>query len=211
MIACRRRSPWTGSRPDWGDLTGLVEQAASAETMAWFEGVFRGASTALMGRTNYEGFHGYRAAVARDPESSPRGRDLAVWLDEVEKVVFSRTLHGGGRSNARIADREPADEVAALKAAEGRDILIVNSASIIRALLDAELVDESAPDPGPGGGRRRLRIFADGLPRLEGTLPRRRTSPATRSGCSTAAGADASRTRPWPDLGRSLRPEGAPS
>ncbi len=73
-----------------GDLTGLVEQAGSPETMAWFEGVFRGASTALMGRTNYEGFYGYWPAVARDPESSPRGRDLAVWLDEVEKVVFSR-------------------------------------------------------------------------------------------------------------------------
>ena len=150
-----------------GDLTGLVEQAGSPETMAWFEGVFRGASTALMGRTNYEGFHGYWPPVARDPESSPRGRDLAIWLDEVEKVVFSRTLTQAEWSNARIADREPADEVAALKAAEGRDILIVNSASIIRALLDADLVDEMRLILVPvvvGGG---LRIFADGLPRSE--------------------------------------------
>ena len=117
-------------------------------------------------------------------------------------MVFSRTLTEAEWSNARIADREPADEVAALKAAEGRDILIVNSASIIRALLDADLVDEMRLILVPvvvGGG---LRIFADGLPRPEGTAPRRRTSPATRSGCSTAAGADASRTRPWPDLGR---------
>jgi dihydrofolate reductase len=144
-----------------------VEQAGSPETMAWFAGVFSGASTALMGRTNYEGFHRYWPAVARDPESSPRGRDLAVWLDEVEKVVFSRTLAQATWSNARIADREPADEVAALKGAEGRDILILNSASIIRALLDAELVDEMRLILVPllvGDG---LRLFADGLPRSE--------------------------------------------
>ena len=98
-----------------------------------------GASTALIGRTNYEGFHGYWPAVARDHESSPRGRNLGVWLDEVEKVVFCRTLTEAEWSNARIADREPRRRGAALKAAEGRDILIVNSASIIRALLDADL------------------------------------------------------------------------
>ena len=150
-----------------GDLTGLVEQAGSPATVAWFEGVFRGASTTLMGRTNYEGFYGYWPAMARDPQSSPRGRDLAVWLDEVEKVVFSRTLTEAAWSNARIAERGPAEEVAALKAAEGRDILILNSASIIRALLDADLVDEMRLILVPvvvGGG---LRIFVDGLPRSE--------------------------------------------
>jgi len=150
-----------------GDLTGLVEHAGSPATVAWFEGVFRGASTTLMGRTNYEGFYGYWPAMARDPASSPRGRDLAVWLDEVEKVVFSRTLTEAAWSNARIAERGPAEEVAALKAAEGRDILILNSASIIRALLDADLVDEMRLILVPvvvGGG---LRIFVDGLPRSE--------------------------------------------
>jgi dihydrofolate reductase len=153
-----------------GDLTGLVEQAGAPETMAWFAGVYSGASTALMGRTNYEGFYGYWPPVARDPESSPRGRDLALWLDEVEKIVFSRTLTEAEWSNARIADREPADEVAALKAAEGRDIMILNSASIIRALLDADLVDEMRLILVPvvlGGG---LRIFPDGLPRSEWEL-----------------------------------------
>jgi len=154
-----------------------VEHAGSDETMAWFEGVFRGASTALMGRTNYEGFFGYWPAVARDPESSPRGRDLAVWLDEVEKVVFSRTLTEAEWSNARIAGREPAEEAAALKAAKGRDIIVVNSASIIRALLDADLVDELRLILVPvvvGGG---LRLFADGLPRSEWDLSSATTLP----------------------------------
>ena len=152
------------------DMTGMTEHAGAPETMSWFTGVYRNVSTALMGRTNYEGFHGYWPPVARDPEASPRGRDLAVWLDEVEKVVFSRTLTEAEWRNARIAEREPAEEVRALKAAGGRDILIVNSASIIHALLAADLVDELRLMMVPlvwGGG---LRVFPDGIPRTEWDL-----------------------------------------
>jgi dihydrofolate reductase len=138
--------------------------------MSWFTGVYRNVDTALMGRVNYEGFHGYWPAVARDPATSPRGRDLAVWLDEVEKVVFSRTLTEATWSNARVAGREPAEEVAALKRAAGRDMLIVNSASNIHALLRADLVDEMRLMLVPlvwGGG---LRVFPDGIPRSEWDL-----------------------------------------
>jgi len=155
--------------PD-GDMTGMTEHAGAPETMSWFTGVYRNVSTALMGRTNYEGFHGYWPPVARDPETSPRGRDLAIWLDEVEKVVFSRTLTEAEWGNARIARREPAEEVAALKREDGRDMMVVNSASIIHALLAADLVDELRLMMVPlvwGGG---LRIFPDGIPRTEWDL-----------------------------------------
>ena len=153
-----------------GDMTGMTEHAGAPETMSWFTGVYRNVSTALMGRTNYEGFHGYWPPVARDPQTSPRGRDLAIWLDEVEKVVFSRTLTHAEWSHARIAQREPAEEVAALKREDGRDIMVVNSASIIHALLEADLVDELRLMMVPlvwGGG---LRIFPDGIPRTEWDL-----------------------------------------
>lgn len=43
-----------------------------------------------MGRTNYEGYHAYWPQVAGDSEAVGRDRDLATWLDTVEKVVFSR-------------------------------------------------------------------------------------------------------------------------
>lgn len=80
-------------------------------------------------------------------------------------MVFSRTLTDAQWRNARIAEREPADEVAALKEAEGRDIMVLNSTSIIRALLAADLVDELRLIQVPlvvGDG---LQLFAGGLPR----------------------------------------------
>jgi hypothetical protein len=42
-----------------------------------FAGVWRGADTVLLGRNNYEGFFGYWPAVAADPNSAPRDRDMA--------------------------------------------------------------------------------------------------------------------------------------
>jgi dihydrofolate reductase len=68
-----------------------------------FAGVWRGADTVLLGRNNYEGFFGYWSAVAADPASAPRDRDMAQWLDDEEKVVFSRTLTEAPWQNSRIS------------------------------------------------------------------------------------------------------------
>jgi dihydrofolate reductase len=121
------------------------------------------ASTALLGRTNYEGFHSVWPGITRDPATDPRTRDLGRWLDSVEKVVFSRTLQDAPWENSRIA-RDLEDEVARLKGEPGRDILALNSASIIQALLHADLVDDLRFAIVPalvGGG---LRLFAEDLP-----------------------------------------------
>jgi dihydrofolate reductase len=130
---------------------------------AYFEGIWRGASTALLGRTHYEGFYAVWPAMTRDPSMPPRTRDLGSWLDAVGKVVFSRTLETVEWENARIA-RDLEAEVNVLKEAAGRDILVLNSASIIQALLRSDLVDDIRMAMVPamvGGG---LRLFPDGLP-----------------------------------------------
>ncbi|ASU84299.1 dihydrofolate reductase [Nocardiopsis gilva YIM 90087] len=147
--------------PD-GAMDWLVEHAI--EMMESFEGVWRGASTVLLGRRNYQGFSQFWPTVAKNPESPARDRDLAVWLDDVEKVVFSRTLSSASWRNARIAAGDLEAEVAALKSTPGRDILVLNSASIIQALLRADLVDELRVNLLPsvlGGG---LRLFSEDIP-----------------------------------------------
>jgi dihydrofolate reductase len=143
--------------------TWLYEHALQEQTAAHFETVWRGASTALLGRNNYEGFHSVWPGITRDPATDPRTRDLGRWLDSVEKVVFSRTLQDAPWENSRIA-RDLEAEVARLKGEPGRDILVLNSASIIQALLRADLVDDLRFAVVPallGGG---LRLFAEGLP-----------------------------------------------
>ena len=145
------------------DVGPLAQHAGHEQMMTYSEGIWRGVDTAVMGRTNYEGFVQYWPPVAKDPTATPRNRDLAIWLDTVEKVVFSRTIKPAEWQNARVAS-DLETEIRTLKAAPGRDILVLNSASIIRALLQADLLDELQLYIAPtllGGG---LRLFPDGLP-----------------------------------------------
>jgi dihydrofolate reductase len=98
--------------------------------------------TVLLGRVNYEGFLGYWPQVKNDPKASPDDVDISRWLDEVPKIVFSRTLREVTWQNARLARGSAAEEVSALKRAQGKDIIIQNSTRLAHSLLEAGLVDE---------------------------------------------------------------------
>jgi len=146
-----------------GYATSDAAHARSAEALA-------AATTALLGRLNYEGFYGYWPPVAADETADPRDRNIARWLDDVEKVVFSTTMTDAPWANSRIADRGPVEEVQRLRGTEGGDILVVNSVSIIRQLLAGEQLDRLLIDLVPevsGGGAA---LFEDGLPRSSWTL-----------------------------------------
>jgi len=128
------------------------------------------ATTVLLGRKNYQGFGSYWPSVAQDEHAEPRDRAFAQWLDQVEKVVFSSTLHEAPWNNSRIVTDDPATVVRALRAQSGGDIVILASQSIIRALLEADEVDRLSVNLAPelvGGGAR---LFQDGLPASSWTL-----------------------------------------
>jgi dihydrofolate reductase len=128
------------------------------------------ANTVLLGRKNYEGFGGFWPAVAKDENADPRDRETSRWLDAVEKVVFTTTLTETPWQNSRIAEGSPAAEVARLRARPGGDIVVLNSVSVINALLEAGELDRLTITLCPelvGGGAR---LFEDGLPVSSWTL-----------------------------------------
>lgn len=140
----------------------LHEQAMHPQTAAYFEGVWRGADTIVLGRTNYEGFYSVWPDITRDENTDPRTRDLGRWLDVTEKVVVSRTLNETPWENSRVA-RDLAVEVKTLRDQPGRDVLVANSASVIGELLRLDLIDDLRLFVVPvlvGGG---LRLFPDGV------------------------------------------------
>jgi dihydrofolate reductase len=96
----------------------------------------------LVGRVNYEGFLGYWPKVKDDPKASPGDVEISRWLDGVPKIVFSRTLREVTWQNARLAKGSAAEEVAALKRAPGKDIILQNSTRLAHSLLAADLIDE---------------------------------------------------------------------
>ncbi|MFF7153672.1 dihydrofolate reductase family protein [Streptomyces sp. NPDC008139] len=122
------------------------------------------ATTALLGRVNAEGFLGFWPTVIGMEGADPRDEGFAKWLVDSEKVVLSSTLTESPWERTIIVDKPTAEVVADLKETEGGDILVLSSASVIKALLAADQVDRLALNVFPvflGGGPR---LFEDGLP-----------------------------------------------
>jgi dihydrofolate reductase len=132
--------------------------------------VLASATTALMGRLNYEGFHGYWPSVADDETADERDRAIARWLDDVEKIVFSTTMTDAPWANSRVADDGPAEEVKRLRQTTGGDILVLNSSSIIRQLMAQDELDRLVIDLVPELAGAGARLFEDGLPSSSWTL-----------------------------------------
>jgi dihydrofolate reductase len=146
------------------DMSWIVPHALTDGAREHMVKVTSPASTALLGRKNYQGFASYWPAVAGNPEADPRDRAFAQWLNAVEKVVFSTTLHEAGWPNSRVVADDPAAEVRRLRKQGGGDIIVLASASIIRNLLAAGEVDRLSITLCPvlaGGGAR---LFGDDLP-----------------------------------------------
>ncbi|MEV6426871.1 dihydrofolate reductase family protein [Nocardia sp. NPDC051463] len=146
------------------DLNAILPYVTTEVARNHLTRIWEGATTALLGRRNAEGFLGYWATVAADDNADPRDRGYAKWLVDTEKVVLSTTLTEAPWERARVMNAPAAEVVAELKTAGAGDILVNSSVSVIKALLSADLLDRLylmiCPEIA-GGGQR---LFDDGLP-----------------------------------------------
>lgn len=150
-----------GGPSDFGAFAPYVTSEVARDQLTR---IWEGATTALLGRVNAEGFLGYWPSVAADQNADPRDRAYAKWLVDTEKVVFSTTLTKAPWERTRVVNAPAADLVADLKATGEGDILVNSCPSVIKALLSADLLDRLYLMIFPeitGGGQR---LFDDGLP-----------------------------------------------
>jgi dihydrofolate reductase len=125
-----------------------------------------GTGAILFGRRTYEMFEGFwphaldDSGTAPDPHAegrrSPEMRAMAVWINEAEKVVFSRTRKDVTWNNSRLLHEFDPRQIEAMKGKAGPDMLIFGSGSIVSQLTEHGLVDEYRFVVGPvllGRGR----------------------------------------------------------
>lgn len=146
------------------DMSWVMPYAVTDVARDHLAALRESATTALLGRVNAEGFLGFWPTVIGMEGADPRDEAFAQWLVDTDKVVLSSTLGEAPWERATIVDKPTAEVVADLRATEGGDILVLSSASIIKALLAADQVDRLALTVFPvflGGGPR---LFDDGLP-----------------------------------------------
>jgi dihydrofolate reductase len=118
--------------------------------------------TLLYGRATYEGMAGHWT-TATGP--------IADFMNDVPKVVFSRTLDAATWRNARLVRRDAAEVVAVLKRGEGKDLFVFGSAKLSDSLMRHGLFDEfrvcvapvvlgsGVPLFKPGGSRQDLSLL----------------------------------------------------
>ena len=134
--------------PD-GNLEWVVPDAEQAKAAA--EGS-PGFDTVLFGRRTYELFEGFWRHAVDDSPTAPdphhpgrRSREhrvIALWLNEMTKVVFSRTLQAVTWRNSRVLhDLDPC-EIETLKRQPGKDMIVFGSGSIVAQLPQHGLIDE---------------------------------------------------------------------
>jgi dihydrofolate reductase len=116
---------------------GWVMPLVDKETMAFINQAYGRADAFLFGRRTYEIFAGYWGAMD-DPGDNP----IAVALNTQPKYVASTTLTDPQWANTTVLSREVAAAIGKLKAKPGRELQVHGSGTLIRWLLDNDLVAE---------------------------------------------------------------------
>ena len=99
------------------------------------------ADTILFGRMTYQLMESYWPSVVKNPTGNKPIDDFAVIIDNILKIVFSRTLTSVEWKNTRLKKEDLKEEVVELKQQAGKNIL-VGSPSLIVGLTQLELIDE---------------------------------------------------------------------
>jgi len=92
----------------------------------------------LFGRVTYE----MMASWWPSPQAIQMMPDVANAMNNLPKVVFSRTLKEATWNNTRLIKENMVDEVQKLKNESGADMLIFGSGTIVSQLTEEGLIDE---------------------------------------------------------------------
>ncbi len=104
--------------------------------------LLRGADTVLYGRITYQLMEYWRTVLEK-PTGDNAMDDFAVAIDSTPKIVFSRTLKNVDWNSAKLASKDPEQEVLELKQSpnSGKNVFVC-SPSLIVALTKLNLIDE---------------------------------------------------------------------
>ena len=139
VAALDRSHPWGGGSEDEGVKRWILESV-------WAAGAH------LMGRVTYE------EMAAFWPTSTS---EYARPMNEIPKVVFSRTLERADWSETRIARGDLSEEIGSLKREAGNDLIAYGGATLDQGLSRLGLVDEYRLMVQPAALGAGLPLFKD--------------------------------------------------
>jgi dihydrofolate reductase len=124
-------------------LDGFCDHTAGIsddETYQHFNELLSNAGAILFGRITYQLME-YWKTVVKNPTGNKSTDEFAATIDNIPKIIFSRTLKHVDWKTARVAKRGIEEEVSELRQKSGKDIL-VGSPSMIVALTQLNFINE---------------------------------------------------------------------
>ncbi len=147
---------------------------ADDEVHEHYNDVLRSAGTLIYGRTTYQLMEDFWPTVVAKPTGNKPIDAFAVLIDDIPKIVYSRTLKSVEWKNTVLKQEVSKVEILELKRQDGKDIF-VGSPSLIVALAQLRLIDEYQLAVHPvviGGG---LPLFKSITERIDLNLVKSKT------------------------------------
>jgi dihydrofolate reductase len=141
---------------DWFDPQGQ----ADADNSDLLDELHRQDSKAdgfLVGRRTFDALRAYWPKQSEDPNG------IRDYLNKVQKYVVSSSMTDPEWENSTVFSGDPVEEVRALKAQPGQDIVATGSITLCHTLIEGGLVDEFRLFVYPVVQGRGRRLFPDGV------------------------------------------------
>jgi dihydrofolate reductase len=120
------------------DHTAMI---ADEEIHEHYNDLLRNSGTLIYGRITYQLMESYWPTVVKSPTGNKPMDDFAVLIDDIPKIVYSRTLKNVVWKNSTLKKEIIKEEILELKQQAGKPI-VVGSPSLIVALAQLGVVDE---------------------------------------------------------------------
>jgi dihydrofolate reductase len=143
---------------DWIKVDDEIFQYASDRTNE--------SDAALYGRVTYQMMDSYWPTAASQSGASKHDIEHSHWYNSVPKVILSRTMEGTQANNVKIISKKIQEEITKLKAAPGKDILMLGSPSAAHSLMQYDLIDSYWLFVNPI-------LLGDGIPLFKGIKEQR--------------------------------------
>ncbi|HVI45390.1 MAG TPA: dihydrofolate reductase family protein [Chitinophaga sp.] len=126
------------------DVNGGLEWISYDQELQSYAGeVVEQVGSPLYGRVTYGMMAGYWPTVLENPEGAgEHSLKHARWVQDIPKVVFSRTLDKADWNNTRLIKDNIAEEVQKLKEEPGKDLVIFGSPGLAKTFMELDLIDE---------------------------------------------------------------------
>ncbi len=113
--------------------------------------------TALYGRITYQMMESYWPTVLINPSSTKNELYHAQWVEDIHKIVFSKTLESVEWNNTILIKENIEDEITKLKQQPGKSMMIFGSPRLTHSFMQLGLIDEYRININPV-------VLGDGIP-----------------------------------------------